>query len=170
MISSAIVTLATRGGGASSRRSCLQRKYQFCFSRQQQRHCHQQLQPAVFFPTTLDSNKVFNKFAVVRGGERDRNFSSFKSKSSENTIEDDDNDGIINNLYLHVGPSGDCWTGTSIFAAKHLQPDYVKSIKIESSQIRDVDKMMELLEENDVWTKQIYDEGCFPKELLDALE
>ncbi|KAL7545246.1 hypothetical protein ACHAWF_013561 [Thalassiosira exigua] len=30
--------------------------------------------------------------------------------------------------YFHVSPSGDWWTGPSIFAAKHLQPDYVKSI------------------------------------------
>jgi len=31
-------------------------------------------------------------------------------------------------MYFHVSPSGDWWTGPSIFAAKHLQPDYVRSI------------------------------------------
>mmetsp|Transcript_22187 Transcript_22187/g.47724 ORF Transcript_22187/g.47724 Transcript_22187/m.47724 type:complete len:167 (-) Transcript_22187:275-775(-) len=33
-------------------------------------------------------------------------------------------------VYFHVSPSGDWWTGPSIFAAKHLQPDYVRSIPI----------------------------------------
>mmetsp|Transcript_41436 Transcript_41436/g.70953 ORF Transcript_41436/g.70953 Transcript_41436/m.70953 type:complete len:171 (+) Transcript_41436:45-557(+) len=33
-------------------------------------------------------------------------------------------------MFFHVSPSGDWWTGTSIFAAKHLQPDYVRSIPI----------------------------------------
>jgi hypothetical protein len=37
-------------------------------------------------------------------------------------------------LYLHVGPSGDCWTGHSIFAAKHNQPGYIKSIPLMKLQ------------------------------------
>ena len=41
--------------------------------------------------------------------------------------------GSPSKLYLHIGPSGDCWTGASIFAAKHLQPDYVKSIELPAN-------------------------------------
>ena len=37
-------------------------------------------------------------------------------------------------LYLHVGPSGDCWTGHSIFAAKHNQPGYIKSVPLMKIQ------------------------------------
>ena len=33
-------------------------------------------------------------------------------------------------LYLHVAPCGDYWTGHEVFAAKHLNPDYVKSIPV----------------------------------------
>jgi hypothetical protein len=81
-------------------------------------------------------------------------------------------DGVIdsnNSVYLHVGPSGDFWTGHSIFAAKHLQPDYVKSVKLDDTM--DVDSLLDLLEENgDEWTHAIYDEGAFPKELLDRLD
>jgi hypothetical protein len=76
-------------------------------------------------------------------------------------------------LYLHVGPSGDCWTGPSIFAAKHLPPDYVKSIPLDESLVGDVDRLLELLEGGDdddndgqVWTRIIYDEGILPPKLL----
>ncbi len=33
-------------------------------------------------------------------------------------------------LYFHIAPCGDYWTGHEVFAAKHLQPDYIKSIPI----------------------------------------
>ena len=75
-------------------------------------------------------------------------------------------------LYLHVGPSGDCWTGPSIFAAKHLPPDYVKSIPLDESLVGVVDRLLELLEAGDddddgqVWTRIIYDEGILPPKLL----
>ena len=74
-------------------------------------------------------------------------------------------------LYLHVGPSGDFWTGPSIFAAKHLQPDYVKSIQLDSA-VTNVDLLLELLEENDDtnWGQRIYDEESLPQELLDQLK
>jgi hypothetical protein len=58
-------------------------------------------------------------------------------------------------LYLHVGPSGDCWTGASIFAAKHLQPDYVKSIKLPSNVSSE--EIEQLLENDIELAKQIYD-------------
>jgi hypothetical protein len=71
-------------------------------------------------------------------------------------------------LYLHVGPSGDCWTGHSIFAAKHNPPDYVRSVKLQPTVCADT--LLELLEENDTWTKQIYDEERFPDDLIERLE
>lgn len=79
--------------------------------------------------------------------------------------------GDSNSLYLHVGPSGDFWTGHSIFAAKHLQPDYVKSVLIDPTI--DVDKLLDLLEDDDDgdgWARDIYDNGEFPKDLCDKLQ
>ena len=71
-------------------------------------------------------------------------------------------------VYLHVGPSGDCWSGHSIFAAKHLQPDYVKSLKLKPGVC--VDTLLEILEENEGWTKKIYDDGKLPESLMEYME
>jgi len=72
-------------------------------------------------------------------------------------------------LYLHVGPSGDFWTGQFLFAAKHLQPDYVKSIRLDETM--DVEALLELLEEDGrEWTRVIYDKGDFPQDFLDKLK
>jgi hypothetical protein len=70
-------------------------------------------------------------------------------------------------LFLHVGPDGDCWTGKSIFAAKHLQPDYVQSIEIP----RDMDAvtLVEYLEDQPTVAQEIYDTKKFPTELLERL-
>lgn len=71
-------------------------------------------------------------------------------------------------MYLHVGPSGDFWTGHSIFAAKHLQPDYVKSVRLDESI--DVDELLELLEDlGDDCTQLIYDKGEIPERVIDQL-
>jgi len=73
-------------------------------------------------------------------------------------------------LFLHVGPSGDCWTGPSLFAAKHLQPDYVQSLPIPSSHLHQADRLLELLEEHPEWALAVYDTQAFPKELQAALK
>ena len=71
-------------------------------------------------------------------------------------------------VYLHVGPSGDFWTGRSIFAAKHLQPDYVKSVRLDESI--DVDELLEILEDlGDDCTQLIYDKGEIPEHVIDQL-
>ena len=70
----------------------------------------------------------------------------------------------LEQVFLHVGPSGDCWTGSSIYAAKHLQPDYVKSIPIPSHVC--IDTLMEILEENETLAQQIYDDGVLPPNLI----
>lgn len=74
-------------------------------------------------------------------------------------------------LYLHVGPSGDAWTGYSLYAAKHLQPDYVKSLPLDATAVNEenVDLFLELLEddlnEGGDWAQTIYDNGRLPEEL-----
>jgi hypothetical protein len=73
-------------------------------------------------------------------------------------------------LYLHLGPSGDCWTGHNVFAAKHLQPDYVKSVEITFSATASVDYLLELLEDHPTWAQDIYDTGVLPKELVKRIE
>jgi len=74
--------------------------------------------------------------------------------------------------YLHVGPSGDVWLGDAIFAAKHLQPDYVKSLPLiprESLQ-RNSHRLLELLEEHPEWAQQVYDTETLPDVVLRELE
>mmetsp|Transcript_14261 Transcript_14261/g.23614 ORF Transcript_14261/g.23614 Transcript_14261/m.23614 type:complete len:120 (+) Transcript_14261:139-498(+) len=73
-------------------------------------------------------------------------------------------------LYLHVGPSGDCWTGPSIYAAKHLQPDYVKSIPLPSQVGNNIESLLERLEDDVTIAQQIYDTAKIPDELIDDIK
>jgi hypothetical protein len=90
----------------------------------------------------------------------------------------------ISRLYLHIGPAGDIWTGDSIFAAKHLQPDYVKSLALflpddndltiddiekELTIFRQHEKLVEILEDDVDLALELYDNECFPKLLIDEL-
>jgi hypothetical protein len=109
---------------------------------------------------------------------------------------DDDisNNNKKNALYLHIGPSGDCWTGPSLFAAKHLEPGYVRSILLPTTPLssggrRDDDGdannntagvnleedeqvaasaaiVVERIEQDVNLQKQIYDHGLIPAELI----
>jgi len=84
--------------------------------------------------------------------------------------------------YLHVGPSGDSWIGDAIFAAKHNQPGYVKSIALindDNTHYKhtiigdDEDKgsrLIDVLEEHPEWAQEIYDTECFPESLRQHLE
>ena len=70
--------------------------------------------------------------------------------------------------FLHVGPSGDCWTGASIFAAKHLQPDYVKSIPLSPHIC--AESLLEVLEDNPRLAQQIYDDEKLPAHLVQSMQ
>jgi len=65
-------------------------------------------------------------------------------------------------LFLHVAPCGDFWTGHEIFAAKHLQPGDVKSIPISNSL--DIEEWLESHDEKTLQTitQEIYDSGIIP--------
>jgi hypothetical protein len=85
--------------------------------------------------------------------------------AGSNGIDTTTTTSTTSDVYLHVGPSGDCWTGHSIFAAKHLQPDYVKSVQLPTDT--DIDILLERLEGEDaLLAKSIYDSGIIPVELL----
>lgn len=71
-------------------------------------------------------------------------------------------------LYLHVGPAGECWTGASIFAAKHLQPDYVKSVPLTTTV--DVELLLEEIESNPTLGQHIYDNETIPQSLLEKVK
>jgi len=76
-------------------------------------------------------------------------------------------------LYLHIGPSGDCWTGASIFAAKHLQPDYVKSIALPDDFSKDdnlVEALLEAIEKDPAVQTQLYDNEQIPLSLLQRVK
>jgi len=100
----------------------------------------------------------------------------FHQTSVSKKVPDAASDGTISNstkikepvMYLHLGPSGDCWTGDSIFAAKHLQPDYVRSIPLKSGTCTDT--LLEVLEENENWAQEIYDTQSFPSDLMHRLK
>jgi hypothetical protein len=73
--------------------------------------------------------------------------------------------------------SGDWWTGPSIFAAKHLQPDYVKSIPIPpdfdpnkyfSEDEEESESSSMSWKEKQQLLHQIYDEGKLPADLLSS--
>jgi hypothetical protein len=70
-------------------------------------------------------------------------------------------------VYLHVGPSGDCWTGPSLFAAKHLQPNYVKSLLLPSHICPET--LVEYLEENTILVQQVYDSGILSPEIVKSV-
>jgi len=69
-------------------------------------------------------------------------------------------------MYLHVAPDGDWWTGHEIFAAKHLQPDYVRSICMPTGF--DVEEWLDLTcgdddEKRIKSMQQIYDDKKLPR-------
>ena len=56
-----------------------------------------------------------------------------KTKDDDLSCNEQKNDTKVkqqSSIYLHISPCGDFWIGSRIFAAKHLQPDYVKSIPV----------------------------------------
>jgi len=82
---------------------------------------------------------------------------------------------IEKKLYLHVGPSGDSWIGDAIFAAKHNQPGYVKSIPLTSdnsiaTDTEEANRLVDILEEHPEWAQEIYDTECLPEALRAHME
>jgi carbamoyl-phosphate synthase/aspartate carbamoyltransferase/dihydroorotase len=78
----------------------------------------------------------------------------------------------VEQLYLHVGPSNDCWVSHEMFAAKHLQPDYVKSIPLPHGVENDavvVEELIIELEENPTILQQVYDTGKLPEKYMEML-
>lgn len=69
-------------------------------------------------------------------------------------------------IYLHIGPSGDCWTGPSIFAAKHLQPGYVKSIGVHEDIAERLNDLLAMIEEDNDLAIEIYDNCRIPERIL----
>jgi len=105
------------------------------------------------------------------------------TRTFSNTIGNENHGKTTKTLYLHVGPSGDCWTGDSIFAAKHLQPDYVKSIPLfavnnddmadddggDDDMQQKIDNLLQVLEDDQDLTASIYDTESIPSDLLDRI-
>jgi len=82
---------------------------------------------------------------------------------------------IEKKLYLHVGPSGDSWIGDAIFAAKHNQPGYVKSIPLTSgnsitTDTEEASRLVDILEEHPEWAQEIYDTECLPEALREHMK
>jgi len=63
-----------------------------------------------------------------------------------------------NQLYLHIAPCGDYWSGHEVFAAKHLQPDYVKSIPW-NLKVTPEDYLDDYKGDLDALLKKAYDTG-----------
>ena len=62
-------------------------------------------------------------------------------------------------LFLHIAPCGDFWTGHEVFAAKHLQPDYVRSIAIPVEMEGDIESLLHYYDGDlDSLLKRAYDE------------
>mmetsp|Transcript_24731 Transcript_24731/g.36263 ORF Transcript_24731/g.36263 Transcript_24731/m.36263 type:complete len:212 (+) Transcript_24731:32-667(+) len=108
---------------------------------------------------------VYNRSNSTSNGH-DKNDEIAASKSNRNSEKEENNEKSDNGqkeaIYLHVAPCGDYWTGASIFAAKHLQPDYVRSVELPPG-LEDDDILEEILERGGKDMLQgIYDSKCLP--------
>ena len=97
----------------------------------------------------------------------DRYASSFVQRYRQQPLSTTSSDSN-KTLYLHVGPAGECWTGHSLFAAKHLQPDYVRSIAIPDDT--DPATLVSMLEDDPLTAQQIYDQSSFPVDLMERMQ
>ena len=98
-----------------------------------------------------------------------KGFTAIGSSRPHCSFGSSDEDKTKKPLFLHVGPSGDCWTGSSIFAAKHLQPDYVKSVPLPEEAHICLETLIEVLEDDIQLAQGIYDTEILPETLLDQV-
>jgi hypothetical protein len=110
------------------------------------------------------SNYTFKKYLGHKSTDVTRQFPtvvreiSTKKISRHFTVPLDD-DKKRQAVFLHIAPCGDFWTGHEVFAAKHLQPDYVKSIPIPFDIQSDVETFLNDYEGDlDVLLRKVYDE------------
>jgi len=81
-------------------------------------------------------------------------------------------------LYLHVSPDGDFWTGDELFAAKHLEPNYVRSVALPEylSDKNDNDNtetcIKEIFDFNELekLMREVYDTESLPSQFLARLQ
>ncbi|EQC39056.1 hypothetical protein SDRG_03264 [Saprolegnia diclina VS20] len=64
-------------------------------------------------------------------------------------------------VYLHLSPCGDWWLGSSMYAAKHLSSDYVKSLRLPDA---DVEAVLQQLPDDAF--RRMYDDGTLDPRLL----
>mmetsp|Transcript_42644 Transcript_42644/g.103144 ORF Transcript_42644/g.103144 Transcript_42644/m.103144 type:complete len:197 (+) Transcript_42644:249-839(+) len=133
--------------------------------------------------TTWHSDSLFNLTTTTSMSQEPRKRRMGTTRTFSNTIGNENHGKTTKTLYLHVGPSGDCWTGDSIFAAKHLQPDYVKSIPLfavnnddmadddggDDDMQQKIDNLLQVLEDDQDLTASIYDTESIPSDLLDRI-
>ena len=69
--------------------------------------------------------------------------------------------------HLHIAPDGDWWTSddAEIFAAKHLQPDYVHSLPIDNEEIIFFLETYQNQEKLTIWMQNAYDTKSLPLDL-----
>ena len=92
----------------------------------------------------------FSSYKIVSSLYKDQRYMTTKNEGSHSKDQ----------IYLHIAPCGDFWTDTEIFAAKHLQPDYVKSIPISTSLSIDLEEVHGSVDVDlDSVLKEVYDTG-----------
>lgn len=89
---------------------------------------------------------------------------------SLSTFSEDRFDEFNKERFLHISPAGDTWIGDKIFAAKHLQSGYIRSIQINELDL----EVEEYIEEycnglSRADLEAIYDTGKVPDEILDIM-
>ncbi len=73
-------------------------------------------------------------------------------------------------LFLHVAPGGDWWIAPDLFAAKHLQSGYVRSVPLGQSEVLDIDFVNEFVQELSLADiLRLYDTGEVPEQLRKLL-
>jgi hypothetical protein len=119
-------------------------------------------------------------WALSRCGNFLHHFSKINDSMMHSKIQDSRAKALsskftFHKCYLHIGPSGDVWIGQEMFAAKHLQPGYVKSIVLPSAFNDQEDssfseRLIEKIECNSDLAQKIYDEEQIPMSLLEAVQ
>jgi len=70
-------------------------------------------------------------------------------------------------VFIHISPSGDAWVGPSMFAAKHLPSNYLRSIEIShDADIARLEDRLSTLRYDEL--QKIYDSGDLHPVLKDS--